>query len=136
MQDGDFHTRSHAGVDKSMRKEQLKIKEIKIDVRRFGKYIEMLERKGKMILSSPAKTMEARRKFTIKYRTMNLKTKKIGMAPEEEMDTCLQDICNSLVFSTSGRRLGAVDVRSAEIVLADVFATTKPNNERTSALFD
>lgn len=40
MQDEDLHTRSYAGVAEKIVKQQLKRKEVKIDVRKFGKYAE------------------------------------------------------------------------------------------------
>lgn len=44
-------------------------------------YTEMLENEGKnVILTPPAGTMEMERKGEIMYRTVNLLTKKIGIA--------------------------------------------------------
>lgn len=75
---------------------------MKIDVRGFGKYAEVLERDEKVIRTSPTETMKTRSKYMIMYR------KKISIAPKEEIKKALEDMWKNMVFHTRGRRFEAV----------------------------
>lgn len=95
---------SYAGVTERRVKQHLKMKEMKIDVQVFGKYEKMMEKEGKkLILTTPIETTEARKKYTITYRTMNLQT-------EEEIK---KDIRKNVVFYTRGR-FAVLEIRFAD----------------------
>lgn len=76
MKEGDLNTKCYADIAEWMVKQQLEMKEAKIDVRKFGKYVGMLVGGG-VILAHLAEITEAKKTCTVMYRTMNVKTRKL-----------------------------------------------------------
>lgn len=58
------------------------------------------------------------------YRALYLLTKKTGIAPEEGIEKCLEDIQQYIMFYTKSKRYGVVEVKFAYEGVALVHATT------------
>lgn len=67
--------------------------------------------------------MEAEKKRTIMYSTMNLHTKKIGIVPE--MEKALKKMREDIDFYTRGTKFGTVDTKFRNQKLAAMTIKTK-----------
>lgn len=83
--------RNNAVIGESMVNQRQKLKEVKIDVRRFRKYAEMLEREKKVVPTTSAETREERRECTVIYRIINSQRKKVGMYQKKDRNRLTKD---------------------------------------------
>lgn len=62
------------------------------------------------------------RRKTIVYRTLNIKTKKIENAPEQEVENELKEIKKAITFFTLGK-YGSTEIKFANEELAAIHST-------------
>lgn len=78
----------------------------------------LLKRKGKtVVVAFPVENMEAEKRKTITYRTMNLITKKTRMTLKDEVEKELEKIKEDIVFYKRGTRYVVVELKFDNKVL-------------------